>query len=113
MRIGWTTVATRADADRMAAALIEARFAVCVQVEGPVTSHYRWDGQVRRDEEYRLMVKFMPSQLAALEMWLGHHHPYENPEWVVIAADHVAEKYLSWAQASSTSPSFGTLTPTT
>jgi uncharacterized protein involved in tolerance to divalent cations len=113
--LGGETFAMRLwlDADRMAAALIEARFAVCVQVEGPVTSHYRWDGQVRRDEEYRLMVKFMPSQLAALEMWLGHHHPYENPEWVVIAADHVAEKYLSWAQASSTSPSFGTLTPTT
>jgi periplasmic divalent cation tolerance protein len=113
MRIGWTTVATRADADRIAAALVEARWAVCVQIEGPITSHYRWEGRIRRDEEYRLMVKFLPEHLGAIEMWLGHHHPYDNPEWVVVSADHVAEKYLSWAQANSTSPPFGNFTSTT
>jgi periplasmic divalent cation tolerance protein len=113
MRIGWTTVANRADADQIAAALVEARWAVCVQIEGPITSHYRWEGRIQRDEEYRLMVKFLPEHLGAIEMWLGRHHPYDNPEWVVVSADHVAEKYLSWAQANSSSPPFGNFTSTT
>jgi periplasmic divalent cation tolerance protein len=103
MLIAWTTVASPEDADRLASGAIESGFAVCVQVEGPITSHYRWQGHLQSAQEYRLMFKLLPEQDNAMEMWIRAHHPYATPEWIVVHAEHVSEKYLSWARAPSTS----------
>ncbi len=98
--IGWTTVGNRDDATRLARELVEAKLAACVQIEGPVTSYYIWENRTEAAEEYRLTIKFLPSRTAALETWLLTHHPYETPEWIVVRAEQVAEKYLSWARAN-------------
>ncbi|MCX6955358.1 MAG: divalent-cation tolerance protein CutA [Verrucomicrobia bacterium] len=102
MWIAWTTVANRADADRLAADAVARGLAVCVQIDGPVVSHYRWEGRAERAEEFRLAFKCLPERLAALEAEILATHPYETPEWLVIRAEHVGEKYLSWARGNST-----------
>lgn len=104
MFIAWTTVALRADADRLAADTLARHLSVCVQIEGPVTSHYRWQGQVEKAEEFRLTFKCIPTQLPALEAYVLAHHPYDTPEWLAVRADQVGEKYLSWAEANSSNP---------
>lgn len=104
MLIAWTTVADRAEAEKLAAGIIALNLAACVQIDGPVTSHYRWAGRTERTEEYRLCLKFQPSQLPALEAHVLGHHPYTTPEWLVVRAEHVGEKYLSWAQGNPHSP---------
>ena len=101
MLLAWTTVATADDADRLAADAVACGLAVCVQTDGPVTSHYRWEGKQERATEFRLIFKFLPGQQAALEAWLRTAHPYAAPEWVVVRTEHVGEKYLSWALAGS------------
>jgi periplasmic divalent cation tolerance protein len=102
MYVGWTTVETREQAETLARGLIDARLAACVQIDGPIRSVYRWDGRVQEGDEYRLTVKYLPQRHAELETSLLARHPYQNPEWVVVRAEHVSEKYLSWAQANST-----------
>ncbi len=102
MLLAFTTVANAADADRLAAEAVARGLAVCVQADGPVTSHYRWECKQERATEFRLLFKFLPGQQAALEAWLLTAHPYATPEWVVVRAEHVGEKYLSWARASGT-----------
>lgn len=104
MFIAWSTVATRADADRLAADVVRQQLAVCVQVDGPIFSHYVWQGQLERSEEFRLTFKCLPGRLAALAAHVLAHHPYETPEWLVVRAEQVGEKYLSWANANSSSP---------
>lgn len=104
MLIAWTTVSKRADAERLATEIIAGRLAACVQIEGPVSSCYRWDGRIERAEEFRLCVKFLPAQAAALAAWVQAHHPYETPEWIAVRAVEVGEKYLSWARATSSTP---------
>jgi periplasmic divalent cation tolerance protein len=104
MFVAYTTVANRADADRLAADAVERHLAVCVQIDGPIASHYRWQGQTTRSEEVRLAFKCLPSRLAALEQHVLAAHPYDTPEWLVIRAERVGEKYLSWAQANSSTP---------
>jgi periplasmic divalent cation tolerance protein len=111
MFLCWTTVATRADADQLASTVIAANLAACVQIDGPVTSHYRWEGRAERADEFRLCFKALPAQLAALTAHVLAHHPYDIPEWIVVHATHVAEKYLSWAEANSTFPPFHTSQP--
>lgn len=104
MFVAWTTVAQRADAERLAAEAVNRGLAACVQIEGPILSLYRWDGRTERAEEFRLMLKCTPSRLAQLETWILSHHPYSTPEWIVVRAERVGEKYLSWAEANSTTP---------
>jgi periplasmic divalent cation tolerance protein len=102
MLIAWTTLANRDQAEELARAAIEQRLAACVQIDGPIASHYLWQGRPERAEEFRLCFKFLPTRQVALEAWLFAHHPYDTPEWVVLRADSVGEKYLSWAKANST-----------
>ena len=104
MLIAWTTVGTSAEAERLASDVVAAGVAACVQVEGPITSHFRWEGKTERVEEFRLCFKFVPEQLAALERLVLAAHPYDTPEWIVVRAEHVGEKYLSWARANSSTP---------
>jgi periplasmic divalent cation tolerance protein len=104
MLIAWTTVAQRSDAEQLAADVIGRRLAACVQIEGPVTSWYRWEGKIEQTEEFRLCFKFTSDQSAALSAWVHAHHPYATPEWVVVRAAEVGEKYLSWAKATSSNP---------
>jgi periplasmic divalent cation tolerance protein len=105
MFVAYTTVASRSDADRLAADAVGRNLAGCVQIDGPIVSHYRWQGQSERSEEFRLAFKCLPGRLAALEQHVLSSHPYDTPEWLVVRAERVGEKYLSWAEAnSSTSP---------
>ena len=102
MLIAWTTLATRDKAEELARAVIEQRLAACVQIDGPIASHYVWQGRPERMEEFRLCFKFLPAQQKALEAWLFAHHPYDTPEWIVLRTESVGEKYLSWARTNST-----------
>ena len=106
MLIAWTTVATAEDATRLAHGAVEARLAACVQIDGPVTAHYRWEGRIESAQEYRLQFKLPPERAAALESWVRSRHPYATPEWVVVRAEQVSEKYLSWVRSACTSGPF-------
>lgn len=100
MLIVWTTLPTREAADVLAADVVAAHLAACAQVEGPIVSHYLWQGRAERTEEYRLCLKCLPEQLPALSAHVLARHPYDTPEWIVVRAEHVGEKYLSWARSN-------------
>jgi periplasmic divalent cation tolerance protein len=104
MYVAWTTVATQVDAETLSKTIISLGVAACVQIEGPIVSHYRWKGQLERSEEYRLTMKCMANQLGALKSHVLAHHSYEIPEWIVVRAEQVGEKYLSWVESNSTNP---------
>lgn len=104
MLIAWTTLPTKAAADALAASVVAEGLAVCVQVDGPISSHYRWQGRLECSTEFRLCLKFLPRQLPTLSAHVLRHHPYDTPEWLVVRAEDVGEKYLSWAEANSSTP---------
>jgi len=106
MFVAWTTTAERADADRLARGAVEARLAVCAQVDGPITSYYHWEGKLEQAQEFRICFKYLPGNASALGSWVQRHHPYATPEWIEVAAENAGEKYLSWAMANSTSAPF-------
>lgn len=104
MYLAWTTVGTSAEAERLAGEAVAAGVAACAQIDGPIVSHFRWQGKAERAEEFRLCFKALPAQLAALEKLVMSAHPYDTPEWVVIQTDYVAQKYLSWAETTLHTP---------
>ena len=106
MIIAWTTVERREDAERLARGAVEQRLAVCAQIDGPITSHFTWEGRLQSAQEHRIWLKCLPANASALSLWIHRHHPYSTPQWVEVSAEAVGEKYLSWAIANSTPAPF-------
>lgn len=101
--IGWTTVADLSAAQHLASEMIRKQLAACAQVEGPITSYYMWEGQLESSSEYRITVKFVASQQAALCEWLHNNHPYQTPQWVAVPAAIASASYLEWACSTANS----------
>ena len=93
-----TTTGNRQDAEQIAAELISRKLAGCVQVSGPISSTFRWQGKVETAEEWVCIIKTSRAQVAAIQAALAEIHPYEVPE--VIATPIVAGStaYLKWLE---------------
>ena len=102
--IGWTTVDSATAAEKVARGVVAARLASCAQVDGPVTSHYIWEGKQKRATEWRVSVKFTSKRAAELEKWLVANHPYSVPQWLAIPASKVAEPYRKWVLETTNGP---------
>ena len=89
-----TTVATPADAHRLAQAVLQARLAACVQVQA-ITSHYRWQGALHEEPEQRLDCKTTAQAVPALLALLRAQHPYDLPELLVQPLQASAD-YAQW-----------------
>ena len=92
-----TTVASEADAARLAALLVEGGLAACVQATR-VESTYRWEGDVRREPEWRLDAKTTRGAAGALMTALAEAHPYDEPELIVTAVESVSDGYAAWVR---------------
>jgi len=91
-----TTTATKQDAERIATELVAERLAACVQVVGPITSVYRWQGEMENSQEWLCLAKTTRQRYEAVEIAIRRLHPYDVPE--VIATPIVAGSaaYLDW-----------------
>ena len=96
-----TTMPNDERADELALALINDRIAACVNVHAAMTSTYRWKGAVEQEAERQLVIKTTRVRLPALESRLREIHPYELPEFIVIAGAEGSEEYLKWVGAET------------
>jgi periplasmic divalent cation tolerance protein len=74
-----TMVRNRAEARRIAAALVSEKLAACVSAVPGAISTYRWRGKVERSREV---------------------HSYELPEVVAVKVDRGLPEYLKWVEKS-------------
>ncbi|MEO6654550.1 MAG: divalent-cation tolerance protein CutA [Pyrinomonadaceae bacterium] len=96
MLIVLTTTPNIAEAESLAEGIVEARLAACVQVLPQMTSIYLWEGKVRREGEYLVLVKTLPEKWEDLRDFITANHSYDVPEIVAIGSKEVSEPYLRW-----------------
>jgi periplasmic divalent cation tolerance protein len=96
------TAPSREEAEKLAGLLIETRCAACANIVGPVTSVYRWQGEVTRDEEHLLIIKSTAARYADIESLVRANHPYELPEIVALPVAAGLDAYLSWVRSETT-----------
>ena len=94
--VALSTVGSAEEADRLARALVERRLAACVNVVPGVVSHYRWQGELQRDDERLLVIKTRAERIEALRDALSELHPYELPELVAFEISAGSPEYLKW-----------------
>ena len=91
-----TTVDDRAVALDLARAVVAARLVACAQVSGPLTSVYRWQGEVEQATEWACVMKTTGRRYDELAAWIARHHPYDTPEVIVTPIVQGAHDYLEW-----------------
>jgi periplasmic divalent cation tolerance protein len=84
--------------ERIARALVDERLAACVNILAPMTSIYRWQGAVHRDEERQVIVKSTRDRVDQIERRLSALHPYEVPELIVLPTSGGSARYLEWVE---------------
>lgn len=95
-----TTIGADTDAAALAQTLVEERLAACVNLVPGITSIYRWKDRIERDREQQMIIKTSSDRLQALEWRLRQLHPYELPEFIVLAVTGGSEAYLAWVRDS-------------
>jgi periplasmic divalent cation tolerance protein len=85
-----------AQAEPLAAALVEQRLAACVNVLPQLRSLYLWKGELQRDDEALLLIKTNAERLEALKTAVLALHPYELPEFLAVPVASGHAPYLQW-----------------
>jgi periplasmic divalent cation tolerance protein len=93
-----TTIDTREGAQKIADTLVSKRLAACVQISGPISSTYWWDGKMEQAQEWVCTAKTRKDLYTQLEHAIKEVHTYETPE--ILAIDIVAgiKSYTDWIQ---------------
>ncbi len=90
-----TTIDSTENAGRLGRAIVEMRLAACVHMM-PVASIYRWQGEIKTAEEYRILAKTRADLADSLVEFIKENHPYEVPEIIVTPILTGHETYLHW-----------------
>lgn len=91
-----TTVPTGSKGVEIGRTLVEERLAACVNVLAPMTSIYRWRGAIEREAEQQMIIKTTRGRVRALQSRLSVLHPYELPEFLVLAVADSSAAYFEW-----------------
>lgn len=94
-----TTLPSREAAERCGRDLVDRGLAACVQIDGPVTSIYRWQAAVETATEYRCVCKTSAGRAEACMAAIVAGHPYDVPEILFVTCAASIE-YARWVDAS-------------
>ena len=99
-RLFLTTAGSREEAAMIASELVSRRLAACVNILGPVSSVYRWQGAVENSEEVLLLIKSTETNSVPIQNAIRELHSYQVPELISFSVESGLEAYLNWISAS-------------
>ena len=92
----FVTIGDESKAEEIAGKIVEKRLAACVQITGPVTSVYRWEGKMNRDREWLLIFKSSKKLYNELEGEIKRLHTYDVPEILALPVEDGNKDYMGW-----------------
>ena len=96
-----TTVPSAEFATELGRQLVSRNLAACVNVLPPMTSIYRWKGEIQQDTEWQVVIKTLHSRVDAVHVTISELHPYDLPEFLVVPVEGGDPAYLAWVAACS------------
>ena len=102
----YATAPDEATALRIGRAAVEAGLAACLNILGPTTSLYRWNGAIETAREVAFLLKTTADHADALRDLVLRLHPYEVP---ALAALEIGSRgsnpaFLDWIRAECGGP---------
>lgn len=80
----------------LAQGLLSLKLAACVNLLPSVRSMYLWKGTLEDELEVQLVIKSRAALEPKIAAWLNEHHPYEEPELVMLPVIGGSAGYLAW-----------------
>ena len=81
--------------EKISNALVAEKLGACVQSLA-ISSVYKWQGSVAKDDETLLLIKTRTSLLDAVEQLINDLHTYETPEIICVPISAASSKYGKW-----------------
>ena len=94
----YAVFADREQAMRIGRTVVEERLAACINILGPCTSIYWWDGEVAQSDEAPALLKTTLARADALIERLSELHSYDVPAIVVWPIDRLYAPYAEWVE---------------
>jgi periplasmic divalent cation tolerance protein len=91
-----TTIGSQEDAQKIANAIVSKHCAACVQISGPITSIYWWQGNMEQTEEWVCTAKTRSELYSKLEQTIREVHTYDVPEILAVHVVAGHTDYLNW-----------------
>jgi periplasmic divalent cation tolerance protein len=98
------TVGSHEEGERIATTVVTEQLAACVNIVGPISSIYRWDHQVQRDEEWLLVMKSRAALFDDLAARVKALHSYQTPEVIAVPIASGSQTYLEWLLGATRTP---------
>jgi periplasmic divalent cation tolerance protein len=95
-----TTTSSQSDARMIAVELLSARLAACVQISGPIESHYVWQGKQEQAAEWLCTIKTLAIAYSQVEARIHELHPHDEPEILATDVVNVSAGYAAWVAES-------------
>jgi len=92
----YTTTDTIDIAQAISNRLVEERLAACVQVLGPITSTYWWQGKIETSQEWLCIIKSKKSLYKQIEDTIKSIHHYDVPEIIAVPITMGSKDYFNW-----------------
>ena len=91
-----TTLEKKEDAVMISRKVLEEKLAACVQIIGPMTSAYWWEGKIEEATEWLCLMKSRQDFYDRLEKRIKDLHPYKEPEILAMPVIAGSRGYLEW-----------------
>lgn len=90
---------SRDEADAVMRSVVEQRLAACAQT-WPITSCYRWEGDVEIDDEHLVVIKSSADRFDEVGTAIGAAHSYDLPAITMVPLLDTGPGYLDWLSAA-------------
>lgn len=94
--IVYVTASNHNEAERIASDLVEKRLVACANILGPMTSIYRWEGEIAKEEEVPLILKTTADKIDQVIAEIKLIHSYDCPCVVALEIAKGNPEYLNW-----------------
>ena len=98
-----TAIGSKEDAQKVANAIVGEHLAACVQIIGPITSTYWWQGVMETADEWLCLMKTREDLYEQVERAIRVLHPYDEPEILAMPVITGSRTYLDWIVSETTS----------
>ncbi len=94
--IGLVTCGSRAEARKLARAVLADKHAACVNILDGAESHYWWQGKLERSRECLLIIKTTGNHMNDVIKTIKANHSYDTPEIIFTPVAAGERRYLQW-----------------
>jgi periplasmic divalent cation tolerance protein len=91
----YITADSEKEAEGIASALLDESLIACANIF-PIKSLYRWEGKVKKSQEFALILKTSEAQYETVESKIKEMHSYEVPCVVSIPVNRGNKEYIDW-----------------